>query len=72
MDNRPIFSKATLNHMNYDQKYGCNWIKFDDNIKHIANTEFKLYATGDYSMTSGCIYIALPSNKTLSYSDKMI
>ena len=35
------------------------------------DNEFKLYATGDYTLNSGRIYIALPTNKILTYSDKI-
>ena len=71
MDNFRLFSKSQLDYMNYDKKYGCNWIKYDDNIKTNYKTEFKLFATGDYTMSSGRIYIALPADKTLSAADKI-
>jgi hypothetical protein len=30
MDYRKTFSKKTLDVMNYDRKYGSNWIKFEN------------------------------------------
>ena len=71
MINHRTFSKSTLNHMNFNSKYGINWITFDQHDKNNMNNEFKLYATGDYALNSGRIYIALPTNKILTYSDKI-
>ena len=71
MDNYRTFSNIQLQVMNYDQKYGCNWIIYDTNIHINKHKDYKLYATGDYNMSSGRIYIALPANKALTNSDKI-
>jgi hypothetical protein len=64
MDN---YSKSKLENMNYDRKYGSNWItnvnKIDDNQR------YKLYATNDATISSGRKYVALPANKILSEGD---
>jgi hypothetical protein len=68
MSDKKIFSKFQLQYMNYNPKYGSNWIS---NLNNINNKQdAKLYATGDYDMSSGRVYIALPANKILTFEDK--
>jgi len=71
MDNFRTFSNIQLQVMNYDQKYGSDWITYETNNHINKNNDYKLYATGDYNMSSGRIYIALPANKALTHSDKI-
>jgi len=68
-NNERIFSKSTLEKMNYDRNYGSGWIKNLNNIK-TDEVSIKLYATGESSISTGRIYIALPANKQLTQSDK--
>jgi len=67
MNNDKIFSKSTLERMNYDRSYGNNWIQNLNNI--YSNKDVKIYATGNSSISSGRIYIALPADKILSRED---
>jgi hypothetical protein len=53
--------------MNYDRSYGNNWIQNLNNI--YSNKDVKIYATGNSSISSGRIYIALPADKILSRED---
>ena len=68
MSDRTIFSKSKLQSMNYNSKYGSNWITNLNNINN--NQGVKIYATGDYELSSGRVYIALPANKVLTYTEK--
>lgn len=66
MDNN-TFSKSQLEKMNTDPKYGSNWIQ---NLNNINNNQFiKLYATGQSSISTGRVYIALPANMKLTDQD---
>lgn len=56
-----VFSKDKLESMNIDKKYGSNWIKFSSDYNN-CKQDYKLHATGDCSVSSGRIYLALPSN----------
>ena len=67
MNNDRTFSKSTLERMNYDRSYGNNWIQNLNNID--SNKDVKIYATGNSSISSGRIYIALPADKVLSRED---
>jgi hypothetical protein len=69
MNNERTFSKSTLEKMNYDHNYGSGWIKNLENIK-TDESNIKLYATGDSSISTGRIYIALSANKKLTQLDK--
>jgi hypothetical protein len=71
MDYRKTFSKKTLDVMNFDRKYGSNWIKFDNETYSNSNKGLKLYATGDYTWSSGRIFIALPADKKITASEKV-
>jgi hypothetical protein len=62
------FSKSTLQRMNFDSKYGSQWIT---NIHTLKNSqEYKIYATGDCDL-QGRKYIALPANQKLTQGDKI-
>ncbi len=63
------YTKTELNKLNCNRKYGPNWIITDLSLKHTDNN-FKLYSTGDATISAGRIYIALPANKVLTDSDK--
>lgn len=65
MDN--IFSKSQLEKMNTDPKYGSNWIQNLNNVND--NQGVKLYATGQSSISTGRVYIALPANIKLTDQD---
>jgi len=65
MDN--TFSKSQLEKMNTDPKYGSNWIQNLNNINN--NQGVKLYATGQSSISTGRVYIALPANIKLTDQD---
>ena len=67
MDNHNTFSKSQLERMNFDRKYGSNWIKNINNINN--NQDVKLYATGQSSISTGRVYIALPANMKLTDQD---
>ena len=54
------YSKSQLEIMNIDKKYGVGWISNIDKLNKKSNV--KLYATGDYDISSGRIYVALPEN----------
>ena len=54
------YSNNDIHSMNYDYKCGTNWIKKDSTLPNSNN--YKLYPTGDATISSGRIYIALPSN----------
>ena len=57
------YSTNELHRMNYNSKYGSNWIIKDDKLTNQnQKNEFKLYATGDATISSGRIFIALPSD----------
>ena len=57
------YTKAQVIELNNDSKYGTNWIK---NIDKINNNELaNIHPTGDI-LSSGRIYIALPSNIVLT------
>lgn len=66
MDNK-TFSKSQLEKMNTDPKYGSNWIQNFSNINN--NQSIKLYATGQSSISTGRVYIALPANMKLTDQD---
>ena len=62
------FSKQQLLNLNNDPKYGNNWISnINDNININNNYDdkYKLYATGDSSL-SGTKYVALPENMIIT------
>ena len=59
-----------LNKMNYNSIYGSNWIKYDINTLN-SNNRYTLYPTGDASINSGRIYIALPTTTKLTNIDKI-
>ncbi len=59
-----------LHKMNYNSKYGSNWITIDKNISNSSN-EFKLYPTGYATISTGRTYIALPVNTKLTETDKI-
>ena len=67
MDNHNTFSKSQLEKMNFDRKYGSNWIQNLNNINN--NQGVKLYATGQSNISTGRVYIALPANMKLSDQD---
>ena len=67
MNNYRTFSKSTLERMNYDRSYGNNWIQNLNNID--SNKDVKIYATGNSTISTGRIYIALPADKVLSRED---
>jgi len=67
MDNNNTFSKSQLEKMNIDPKYESNWIQNLNNIND--NQDVKLYATGQSSISTGRVYIALPSNIKLTDQD---
>lgn len=57
------YTKAQVIELNNDSKYGFNWIK---NIDKINNNELvNIHPTGEI-LSSGRIYIALPSNIVLT------
>ena len=57
------YTKAQVIELNNDSKYGTNWIK---NINKINNNEMvNIHPTGEI-LSSGRIYIALPSNIVLT------
>ena len=57
------YTKAQVIELNNDSTYGFNWIK---NIDKINNNEMvNIHATGEI-LSSGRIYIALPSNIVLT------
>ena len=63
------YSKSQLHNMNHDYKYGSGWIKMNTNTNTNTNTNndrFKLYATGDSSINTGRIYIALPASEVIT------
>ena len=67
MDNHDTFSKSKLERMNIDPKYGSNWIQNLNNLND--NQAVKLYATGQSSISTGRVYIALPANMKLTDQD---
>ena len=67
MDHK-TFSKTTLQRMNFDSKYGSQWITNLENIKN--QQDVKIYATGDCDL-QGRKYIALPANQKLTRDDKI-
>ena len=60
------YNASELQYMN--TKYN-GWIRMGE--KEPSQKDFVLYATGDSTISSGRIYIALPKNKVLSYEDKI-
>jgi len=60
------YNVAELQFMN--TKYN-GWIRMGE--KDPYQKDYVLYATGDATVSSGRIYVALPKNKVLSYEDKM-
>ena len=62
------FSTSELFQMNYNPKYGSNWI----NTTNITTTNDKyiLYPTGDATLQSGRKYIALSSNTKIDEETK--
>ena len=57
------YTKTEVIELNNDTKYGTNWIK---NINKINNNEMvNIHPTGEI-LSSGRIYIALPSNIVLT------
>ena len=62
-------NKTEIHKLNYTSSCGSNWIIPDNNLTNSHN-EFKLYPTGDATISAGRIYIALPANKKLTNSDK--
>ena len=60
------YNVAELQYMS--MKYG-GYIRMGE--KDPYQKDYVLYATGDASISSGRIYIALPKNKVLSYDDKI-
>ena len=65
--NNKTFSKSTLQSMNFNSKYGSQWITNLENIT--KSQEVKIYATGDCDF-NGRKYIALPANHKLTRDDK--
>ena len=58
------YSKEELVYLN--SKHGGGWIKLPEKTVYNQNEKYVLHATGDATISSGRIYIALPA-KTLSY-----
>ena len=56
-----------LRQMNLNSKYGSGWIK---NANQLENKEYVLMATGECSISSGRIYVAVPKNKVLTLEEK--
>jgi hypothetical protein len=67
MDNHRTFYKSHLETLNIDRKYGSNWIQNLNNVNN--NQDVKLYATGQSSISTGRVYIALPANMKLTDQD---
>jgi len=63
------YSANELHQMNYNPKYGSNWIKKSEEISS-QTTEFKLYPTGDATISKGRIYVQLPANIKIDASIK--
>ena len=62
------YSVRELKLMNFNSKYGSQWIK---NANNINDSElYHLYATRDAYFSGGKIYIALPVHKNLTPEDK--
>lgn len=64
-----MYNSKELHNINYNPKYGSNWIITDKQSTQ-TDTTFKLYPTGDANINTGRIYIALPANKILTAYDK--
>jgi hypothetical protein len=63
-----MFTKSQLNSMNYNRQYSSGrWINTDNSLDD--NKLYKLYATGNATISSGREYIALPSDKILTEND---
>ena len=60
------YNVAELQYMN--TKYG-GYIRMGE--KDPYQKDYLLYATGDSTISSGRIYVALPKNKVLTYEDKL-
>ena len=60
------YNTSELQYMNI--KYN-GWIRMGE--KEQSQKDYLLYATGDSTISSGRIYVALPKNKVLSYEDKI-
>ena len=60
------YNVSELQYMN--TKYN-GWIRMGE--KDPYQKDYVLYATGDATVSSGRIYVALPKNKVLSYVDKL-
>jgi len=58
------YSKSKLLEMNSNRTFGFNWITNIENIKD--NELAKLYPTGNASVSSGRLYVALPANKLIT------
>ena len=66
--NPKTYSKKELQQMNFNSKYGSQWIK---NIYNLNETDlYCIYATEDCDLVSGRMYVALPSNKMITIEDK--
>ena len=58
------YTKVQLLQMNSDPKYGFNWIM---NLENINNTQMiKLYPTGNAGVSSGRLYVALPTTTIIT------
>lgn len=64
--NQTSYNKFEIEQLNY--KYGGNWIS-NNNDK--LKLKLKLWATGDATLSSGRIYIALPADKILTPQEKL-
>jgi hypothetical protein len=62
------FSKSELIRLNSSSQYGFGWIK---NLEKVTCNTLKLYPTGDWNMSAGRLYIALPANKAITDDDIM-
>lgn len=60
MDNLRIFSENKLQTLRYED---YNIINID-NLK--KDTDYKLYATGDYTISCGRRYVAIPANQYIT------
>ena len=62
------YSKKELISLNVNLKTGSQWIK---NIHHLNDKDqYVIHPTGEYTIASGRLYIALPSDKNITIEDK--
>ena len=62
------YSTSELFQMNYNPKYGSNWINTKNT--NTVNDKYKLYPTGDATLQSGRIYVALPANTIIDENNR--